>query len=112
MTPGEFEEESSPPSGRVEFEEDEPVASNLLHTPQLCTSKLSRYPLIERPLGSGVALEALVLKVETPSLKLAREVDPENRHVWAVWPRDHGEDCVLGGPRLHVAESGPYEEPS
>ena len=107
---GELEEEGPPPRLGVELKEDEPVAADLLDSPQLCPGELRRDSLIERSLGTRVALDPVVLEVETTSLRLAREVDPEDRHVWAVWSRDQGEDCVLGRPRLHVAEGGPYEE--
>ena len=109
---GELEEEGPPTCLGVELKEDEPVAADLLDPPQRCSGELRRDPLIERSLGTRVALDPIVLEVETPSLRLAREVDPEDRHSWAVWSRDQGEDCVLGGPRLHIAEGGPLEEPS
>lgn len=108
----ELEEEGSPPRLGAELKEDQSVAADLLDTPQLCSSELGCDALIERTLWTRVPLEPVVLEVEPPGLRLAGEVEPEDRDVGAVWGRDEGEDDVSRGPRLHVAEGGPFEEGS
>ena len=110
MSPRQLEEQRAATPLRLELEERHPVASHLLQPPELRAGELSLEALVEGALWSRVALQASVLEVESPRVSLAGEIDPEDRDLWAASPRDEGQDGVLGGACLHVAEGGPLEE--
>ena len=110
MSSRQLEEQRATTQLRLELEERHPVASHLLQPPELCAGEFSLEALIEGALWAGVTLQASVLEVDSSRVSLAREIDPEDRDFWAPGPRDEGQDDVLRGACLYVAEGGPLEE--
>jgi len=107
-----LKDEGAPPDLGAEFEEDQSISSNLLELAKLRASELLAQALIEGPLRSVVANDALVLQVEPAGLRLAGEVDPEDRRVRPSFAGEEGQDGVPRGAGLYITQGGADEEPA